>query len=104
MIQTYPKIHSRVRPSRLLALWLLLSVVLITRAPIPAESATFVVTTTANSGPGSLRQAILDANVTPVTDTISFAIGASGTPRIIQPTTALPTTTGNLIMGKCLSE
>ncbi len=34
--------------------------------------ATFTVDTTADSGPGSLRQAILDANATPGTDTITF--------------------------------
>lgn len=95
MIRTRPMIHSRVRAPRLLALllalWLLLSAAPITRATIPAESATFTVTTTANSGPGSLRQAILDANVTPAADTINFAIGASGSQQTIQPASALPT-------------
>ena len=36
--------------------------------------ATFTVTTTADSGPGSLRQAILDANATPGADVIEFNI------------------------------
>ncbi len=56
-----------------------------------ATAATFTVTTVADSGPGSLRQAILDANVNPGPDTIVFALGDVGTPQTIQPTTALPT-------------
>jgi hypothetical protein len=56
--------------------------------------AVYTVTTTANSGPGSLRQAILDANANPGADTITFAIGAAGSQQTIQPTAALPTITG----------
>lgn len=40
-----------------------------------AEAATFVVTNENNSGAGSLRQAIQDANLTPAQDTITFAAG-----------------------------
>jgi hypothetical protein len=40
---------------------------------------TFLVTTTADSGPGSLRQAILDANADLGGDIIQFAPGVSGT-------------------------
>jgi predicted outer membrane repeat protein len=39
----------------------------------PAAAATFTVTNTANSGPGSLRQAILDANAAAGADTIVFS-------------------------------
>src|SRR5207237_359155 len=39
-------------------------------------AAPLVVTTTAESGPGSLRQAILDANAGLGTDTIQFSIGS----------------------------
>ena len=42
-----------------------------------AWAATFTVTTTADSGPGSLRQAILDANAAAGADTIAFAIPGS---------------------------
>ena len=53
------------------------------RAPEIVRSvplATFSVTSTANGGPGSLRQAILDANASPGPDTITFAIpGATPT-------------------------
>lgn len=62
-----------------------------------AADATFTVTTTADAGAGSLRQAMLDANATSGTDTIAFAIpaelcGANGVCRI-EPSTALPTIT-----------
>ncbi len=59
-----------------------------------ATAGTFTVTTTDNSGPGSLRQAILDANANPGADTISFTINATGSQQTIQPTSALPTITG----------
>jgi hypothetical protein len=41
----------------------------------PAGAATFNVTTTADAGAGSLRQAILDANAAPGADTITFQAG-----------------------------
>jgi uncharacterized repeat protein (TIGR01451 family) len=47
------------------------------------------VTSTNNSGPGSLRQAITDANNTPGMDTIIFNIGAGGV-QTIRPLTPLP--------------
>ncbi|HUC33681.1 MAG TPA: right-handed parallel beta-helix repeat-containing protein, partial [Ilumatobacteraceae bacterium] len=55
-----------------------------------AHAATFVVSTTADSGPGSLRQAIADANAAPGLDAISFAIPEAGVPRI-SLATELPT-------------
>jgi uncharacterized protein (TIGR03437 family) len=53
--------------------------------------ATFTVTNTNDSGPGSLRQAIIDANANAGLDTINFNTG-SGV-QTIQPTSALPTIT-----------
>ncbi|MEO8434758.1 MAG: Calx-beta domain-containing protein [Pyrinomonadaceae bacterium] len=50
---------------------------------------TFVVINTNDSGPGSLRQAILDANFNPGADIISFSIPGSG-PHTITPASALP--------------
>src|SRR5262249_46635209 len=47
----------------------------------------YAVTTTADSGPGSLRQAILEANATP--GTIDFAIPGPGVQTIV-PTASLP--------------
>ena len=54
----------------------------------------FLVTNTDDSGAGSLRQAILDANATVGTDTIQFGIG-SGT-QTIAPLSALPTITDSV--------
>ena len=53
---------------------------------------TYVVTTTADSGAGSLRQAILDANANAGADTIAFAIAGSGV-HTIAPASQLPTIT-----------
>lgn len=44
-----------------------------------AVADTFTVTNTADSGPGSLRQAVLDANLNAGADTINFGPGVSGT-------------------------
>jgi parallel beta-helix repeat protein len=51
--------------------------------------ATFVVTNVNDSGSGSLRQAILDANNNPALDTIAFNIPGAG-PHTIAPLSALP--------------
>ena len=53
---------------------------------------TFTVTNTNDSGPGSLRQAILDANASPGKDTIAFDIPGLGV-HVIQVLTDLPTIT-----------
>ncbi len=58
---------------------------------------TFSVTNTANNGPGSLRQAILDANAAPGADTIHFDIPGSG-PHTIAPSTPLPAISGPLTL------
>jgi Ca2+-binding RTX toxin-like protein len=69
----------------------LLGVLLATLALAPtAGAATFTVTSTADSGPGSLRQAITDANAAGAGNTIAFAIPGSG-PHTIAPASALPT-------------
>ena len=47
------------------------------------------VTTTADSGPGSLRQAIIDANVDPNHDVITFNIAGAG-PHVINLASGLP--------------
>ena len=61
-----------------------------------AEAATYSVTTTNDSGAGSLRQAILDANATAgVADVIQFSIAGAG-PHTISPATPLPTITAPL--------
>jgi hypothetical protein len=56
----------------------------------------FVVTNVEDSGPGSLRQAIIDANNNPGLDTISFNIG--GASRSIRPILSLPTITDPVVI------
>jgi len=56
-------------------------------------AATFTVTNTADTGAGSLRQAILDANGAAGADTIDFNIPGTG-PFLIQPVTLLPPLAG----------
>ncbi len=70
-------------------------VVLIGMWLIAAHSgaATFTVTSSADSGPGSLRQAITDANAAGGADTIAFAIVGSGV-HTIALATELPDITG----------
>ncbi len=46
---------------------------------------TFMVTNTADSGPGTLRQAILDANANPGKDTIKFDFSSPNLPRVYPP-------------------
>ena len=62
-----------------------------TQTAVVGPPQTFTVSNTNDSGAGSLRQAILDANAHPGADTIAFAIPGSGV-RTITPT-ALPTIT-----------
>jgi len=66
-------------------------------SPSAVHAASFTVTNINDSGPGSLRQAILDANASPGTDTIDFNITGVG-PHTIQPTSALPTITDPVII------
>ena len=57
---------------------------------LTAPASIFTVTNTGDSGTGSLRQAILNANSNPGADRIEFAIPGAG-PHTITPTTVLPT-------------
>src|SRR5215213_1171433 len=58
----------------------------------PAWAATYTVTNNADSGAGSLRQAIIDANTTTgVADTINFNLGSAAT--ITLTSAQLPTIT-----------
>ncbi len=59
-------------------------------------AATYTVTTTADAGPGSLRQAILSANANPGPDSVEFAIGAGAA--VLQPTSRLPAIIDRLIL------
>src|SRR2546421_6721826 len=59
--------------------------------------ATFTVTSTADAGPGTLRQAILDANASPTPDTIDFNLPTGAAPKIA-PQAELPHITGPTIV------
>jgi hypothetical protein len=60
-----------------------------------SDITSLTVTSTANSGAGTLRQAILEANLTTTEETINFNI-SGGCPRIISLSTLLPTITSSL--------
>ncbi len=64
--------------------------------PTASAATTFTVTNTNDSGSGSLRQAIVDANNTPGTDTITFNIGNGY--QTIKPLQRLPTLTSPVVI------
>ncbi len=59
-------------------------------AEIGSTAQKLVVTNRNNSGPGSLRQALTDANALPDENTIEFAIGTSCGPQVIRLLSVLP--------------
>ncbi len=59
---------------RVRALFTTFTFFILTLAAQQVSAATITVTNTADSGAGSLRQAVADANVTPADDTINFSI------------------------------
>jgi titin len=69
----------------------LLALLLLFTLALSAHAATYTVTNSADSGAGTLRQAIIDANTNPGADTINFSI--SGT---INITSTLEITDGDL--------
>jgi len=69
--------------------------VLVLGAFARADAATFTVTSAANGGGGSLRNAITAANLNPGADTIAFNITGAGVHRI-SLTSALPPITGQI--------
>ncbi len=81
----------------ILLLALLLSVPGLTVATSALAQVTFTVTNTNDSGNGSLRQAILDANATPGADVIAFNIPGAG-PHTITPASPLPVITDPVIV------
>lgn len=62
---------------------------------IPGNAATLTVTSTNDTGPGTLRQAIIDANATAAADTIAFSIPGTGD-HDIYLLSALPAITNSL--------
>src|SRR5215470_13397697 len=63
-----------------------------------AAADTFTVLNTDDTGAGSLRQAITDANALGGTNTIAFAIPGGGVHTIAVPNTALPSVTSPLVV------
>ncbi len=74
-----------------------LLVFLVTVLRFRAEAAVFIVSNNNDSGAGSLRQAIEDANLAPDHDTISFNIPGA-TPVTISPGSALPALTSPVLI------
>ena len=72
-------------------------VVFLAVAGSPALAATYTVTSADNDGPGTLRQAIVDANANVGADTIAFAIPGNGL-HTIAPTSGLPSITDALVI------
>ena len=81
-------------PARCAAIFCALLIIIISARFTVA--ATYTVTSNADSGGGSLRQAILDANARSGADDIVFSIGAFST---IAPTSSLPAITDQLTIG-----
>ena len=76
-----------------------LLVVAVSKVPFEPNAhaaTTFVVTTVNDSGSGSLRQAILDANSNPGSDVINFNIGSGH--QTIKPLTRLPFITDTVVI------
>ena len=86
-----PKMNPGTRTAFLAALLVLLGA-------LAAGADTFTVTNTDNTGAGSLRQAITDANATPGLDTIAFDIPGAGVHTIEVPVTPLPHITSPVIL------
>jgi len=75
----------------------ILSITIAGQFPQTASANIYLVTNTSNTGAGSLRQAILDANTNPGLDTITFSIPGTGV-HTIQPTSSLPLITDPVII------
>ena len=68
-----------------------------TQARVSITDGVFVVTTTADSGPGSLRQAILNSNTVGGTSTIDFAVPGAGV-QTIDLSSPLPLITAKVVI------
>ena len=80
---------------RRLPLCILLLFLALAEAPAAVAQVTYVVTNTDATGPGSLAQAIEDANESPGTNSIVFEI-AGDAPHVISLTSPLPVITGTV--------
>jgi IPT/TIG domain/S-layer homology domain len=71
--------------------------ILLCLSSLPLAAVTFTVINTDDSGPGSFRQAIFDANAAPGLDTIAFGIPGAGV-HTISPATPLPGITDTVVI------
>ena len=78
--------------------WIASLALLVALFATPALSAVFTVTNTSDSGAGSFRQALLDANAAAGLDTITFNIPGAGVHTITTPTTDLPDITSPVLI------
>ena len=78
--------------------WALRLVLLLALCAAPAFGATFTVINTNDTGVGSLRQAIIDANTAAGLDTIAFNIPGAGVHTITTPTIDLPDITSPVLI------
>jgi hypothetical protein len=83
----------KMQPKRYLNIGLTWAVLLLLTSVQSVRAATYTVTNTNDSGTGSLRWAIGQANTNPGPDTIQFNISGCGGVCTIQPTHVLPTIT-----------
>lgn len=81
--------HNLNKPLLIVALVILVSLMQVSTLSTALAASTYTVNNTSDSGPGSLRQAILDANLNAGADVIAFSIPGAGV-HTIQPLTALP--------------
>ncbi|MEO5885111.1 MAG: hypothetical protein ABIQ58_06310, partial [Candidatus Limnocylindrales bacterium] len=70
---------------------------LLTTSATPVRAATYTVSVVADSGAGSLRDAITASNASATADTIDFAIPGAA-PHVIQPLSALPAITDGVVI------
>jgi len=87
----------RAMVAELLAALAVAGLVLLAATGPAHAAATFTVTNTNDSGAGSLRQAILNANAAPGADTVRFAIPGGGV-KTVSPTSELPAVTDAVVI------
>ena len=88
-------------------LWPMLIIGVVLMLASPARANTYLVTSTADSGSGSLRAAIISANTNPGPDTIDFSgivLPTATSPVTIVLASGLPLITGTVVMDASITE
>ena len=78
--------------------WTSIAIAFFALFTVPALAATFTVINTNDTGAGSFRQALLDANAAAGLDTIAFNIPGAGVHTITTPATDLPSITSPVLI------